>query len=81
VIDRAILMFDISFCLSNWGQSTGTSLSSRSRAMSFSDAIKSAHKKTRLMTGQLPRTGVEPARLAALPPQSSASANSATWAS
>src|SRR5690242_19408264 len=28
----------------------------------------------------LPRTGFEPARLAALPPQSSASANSATWA-
>src|SRR6266403_644992 len=29
----------------------------------------------------LPRTGFEPARLSALPPQSSASANSATWAS
>src|SRR4051812_28513616 len=28
----------------------------------------------------MPRTGFEPARLAALPPQSSASANSATWA-
>ena len=28
----------------------------------------------------LPRTGFEPARLAALPPQSSASASSATWA-
>src|SRR3954470_21007624 len=30
--------------------------------------------------GCMPRTGFEPARLAALPPQSSASANSATWA-
>jgi hypothetical protein len=29
---------------------------------------------------KMPRTGLEPARLAALPPQSSASANSATWA-
>src|SRR5437868_12658723 len=28
----------------------------------------------------MPRTGFEPARLSALPPQSSASANSATWA-
>src|SRR3954467_9851741 len=28
----------------------------------------------------MPRTGFEPARLAALPPQSSASASSATWA-
>src|SRR3954467_4650639 len=30
---------------------------------------------------EVPRTGFEPARLAALPPQSSASASSATWAS
>src|SRR5689334_16099811 len=28
----------------------------------------------------MPRTGFEPARVASLPPQSSASANSATWA-
>ena len=28
----------------------------------------------------MPRTGFEPAHLSALPPQSSASANSATWA-
>src|SRR5881628_2804274 len=28
----------------------------------------------------MPRTGLEPARVASLPPQSSASANSATWA-
>ena len=33
-----------------------------------------------LNDGEMPRTGFEPARLAALPPQSSASANSATWA-
>src|SRR3954463_6988051 len=30
--------------------------------------------------GCMPRTGLEPARVASLPPQSSASANSATWA-
>src|SRR3954470_24288393 len=30
--------------------------------------------------GCMPRTGFEPARVASLPPQSSASANSATWA-
>src|ERR1043165_6814595 len=29
---------------------------------------------------QVPRTGFEPARVASLPPQSSASASSATWA-
>src|SRR5690242_9609621 len=29
---------------------------------------------------RMPRTGLEPARVASLPPQSSASANSATWA-
>ena len=36
--------------------------------------------KPAIWPAQVPRTGFEPARLSALPPQSSASANSATWA-
>ena len=38
-------------------------------------------KKPAFRRVRMPRTGFEPARLAALPPQSSASASSATWAS
>src|SRR5437762_13431362 len=33
-----------------------------------------------VLAARMPRTGFEPARVASLPPQSSASASSATWA-
>src|SRR5262249_28284537 len=43
-------------------------------------STNAANSLSRRRLSFMPRTGFEPARLAALPPQSSASANSATWA-
>src|SRR6266566_677809 len=53
--------------------------------VSVTRGIRTSHAQTKKPTHfgsafRVPRTGFEPARLAALPPQSSASANSATWA-